>query len=464
MAGRQRIRAHQRTLLAVAAAGALVFGAAPLAAVSAEGPTARTVNGLDVTARVKAVAEPGNPGEEEGAGVTVQTPFVESVTDTVTGSAVELTASSRANVTLAPVAGGDVTTSGGISDFSEGFTMTIEGSIIAKGHDALAEMSMFTSAFNVQEESVPWSVTGTVTMNNSVNGCSQVLFTALIQAATFFEERCGVDDVVPLSGGGLLSPGESQSFALALDADGGFEPDAGTTDAQADFFVRITVGGGACTVTGTPDPDELVGTSGPDVICGLGGDDTITGGGGDDVLAGGPGDDDLLGDAGGDALFGGPGTDRMNGGPGNDTLIGGTGPDNVRGGAGGDEIAGCGGEDVIDGGGGADTVRGAQDPTTDGDAAAPSGIDPADVDCDGRGDQANNLRGGAGADRLTGGPAGDTITGGGGSDVLSGQRGNDTLNARDRTSDRVNGGPGRDSARTDSGDVTSSIEVILRAR
>ena len=49
----------------------------------------------------------------------------------------------------------------------------------------------------------------------------------------------------------------------------------------------------ACTVIGTPGPDELHGTSGSDVICGLAGDDRLVGREGNDILDGGRGDDTL---------------------------------------------------------------------------------------------------------------------------------------------------------------------------
>jgi Ca2+-binding RTX toxin-like protein len=71
-----------------------------------------------------------------------------------------------------------------------------------------------------------------------------------------------------------------------------------------------TLGLGAeCTLTGSPDDDELVGTDGPDRICGLGGNDVLIGLDGDDVLDGGDGDDLLEGGAGADALEGGAGRD-----------------------------------------------------------------------------------------------------------------------------------------------------------
>jgi hypothetical protein len=86
--------------------------------------------------------------------------------------------------------------------------------------------------------------------------------------------------------------------------------------------------GQPCTLTGTPDDDQIQGTSGPDVICGLGGDDQLHGLGGDDVLDGGPGADTLDGGSGTDLLLGGSGEDELLGGDGGDYLNG--GPDGAR--------------------------------------------------------------------------------------------------------------------------------------
>jgi Ca2+-binding RTX toxin-like protein len=95
--------------------------------------------------------------------------------------------------------------------------------------------------------------------------------------------------------------------------------------------------GQACTITGTPDDDQLRGTAGPDVICGLGGDDLLEGVGDDDVLDGGPG---------ADTLDGGGGTDLLFGGSGEDVLLGGDGGDYLNGGPDGAELNGQGGADA----------------------------------------------------------------------------------------------------------------------
>jgi Ca2+-binding RTX toxin-like protein len=92
----------------------------------------------------------------------------------------------------------------------------------------------------------------------------------------------------------------------------------------------------ACTLTGTPDNDQIQGTSGPDVICGLGGDDQLRGLAGDDVLDGGPGADTLDGGSGTDLLLGGSGEDVLLGGDHGDYLNGGPEGALLEGGAGAD--------------------------------------------------------------------------------------------------------------------------------
>ena len=60
--------------------------------------------------------------------------------------------------------------------------------------------------------------------------------------------------------------------------------------------------------------------------------------------------------------------------------------------------------------------------------------------------KADQLVGTAKADVICGLGGGDTITGGPGRDVLLGGSGNDVLHARDGQVDRVDGGPGTDTA------------------
>jgi Ca2+-binding RTX toxin-like protein len=69
------------------------------------------------------------------------------------------------------------------------------------------------------------------------------------------------------------------------------------------------------------------------------------------------------------------------------------------------------------------------------------------------------LFGAAGRDTLRGGSGNDRIVGGPGRDILRGGANRDTLYARDRYTDVVGGGGGRDRAHVDRGrDIVSSIE------
>ena len=61
----------------------------------------------------------------------------------------------------------------------------------------------------------------------------------------------------------------------------------------------------------------------------------------------------------------------------------------------------------------------------------------------------DTVAGGGGQDVILGGPGNDSISGGAGLDVLYGNAGADRLKARDRRSDRVVGGAGRDRASVD---------------
>jgi Ca2+-binding RTX toxin-like protein len=127
------------------------------------------------------------------------------------------------------------------------------------------------------------------------------------------------------------------------------------------------------------------------------------------------------------------------------TIVGTVGPDTLRGTPGPDVICGLGGGDVIRGLGGNDIIyAGPGDDVVDGGAGN-------DV-----------VYGGTGNDRISGGVARDRLTGGPGHDLLLGGPGADMLIARDRSSDTVNGGPGRDRGELNRGlDVRVSVERLV---
>lgn len=195
----------------------------------------------------------------------------------------------------------------------------------------------------------------------------------------------------------------------------------------------------ACTITGTPGPDNLVGTSGPDVICGLGGNDIIFGNGGadelhgqgdNDTLYGNDGNDLMFGGGGDDDMFGGPGGDEMYGGLGNDRMWGGFGAELFSGGDGNDLMVGRFGADDFDGGIGDDTMLGG-----DGNDNFDAGEGNNDVygglgiDTITAGTDNDRLRGGAGSDTITAGDGNNEILAGDGNNVVTSGTGNDYVDA-----------------------------------
>ena len=91
----------------------------------------------------------------------------------------------------------------------------------------------------------------------------------------------------------------------------------------------------------------------------------------------------------------------------------------------------------------------------------PVGIDGGSGDdtlTTGAGD--DTVAGGAGADRISTGPGADRIDGGAGADVLRGGSGADRLRSRDRSTDSVSCGPGRDVALSDAKDWIEPCESV----
>ncbi len=123
------------------------------------------------------------------------------------------------------------------------------------------------------------------------------------------------------------------------------------------------------------------------------------------------------------------------------TVVGTAGNDRILGSRGNDVICGLGGNDVVIGGGGRDLIDGANG------ADRLTGGAGGDLLLGLRGN--DRLAGGAGRDGIGGGAGRDILRGGKGADRLSGRKGPDRLYARDRTRDRVAGGPGRDVGRVD---------------
>ena len=186
---------------------------------------------------------------------------------------------------------------------------------------------------------------------------------------------------------------------------------------------------------GLGDRDDLAEIVGSPTTSG-----NFDGGSGNDTLragdgVGGGGEDPGL--PAGATMIGGPGNDVLEGGPGDDLLDesgrGATGSDTLRAGSGTDTVTYAGRRRGIR----AD-LAGDRDDGQHGERDLIGGVE--------------NLEGGRMADRLTGDRGNNRLVGGGGSDVIRGGRGADNLHAAtddffpgfERTRDRIAGGPGLD--------------------
>src|SRR5215217_6272529 len=330
----------------------------------------------------------------------------------------------------------------------------------------------------------------------------------------------GDDRVVGARGGDTMNGGTGNDVLVWNDGDGS---DVMNGDGNAD---EIEVNGGLTQVdefTIKPNPADptrvrfdrinrglfnLNISAERITVNGLGGDDKVTGEAGLAPLIavtanGGPGADVLNGGDGADLLNGGDDNDTLNGGAGNDRLVGDRGADTMNGGDGEDTTVWNNGDgsDVMNGEAGTDRVEVNGANTAETFTVAPNGA-RAKFDRTSAGAfsldigsaEALDLRalagddtftaspglgallavladGGAGNDTLTGaeetdtflaGSGNDTLTGGEGPDLLDGQDGDDTLRARDGQSDMVRGGPGTDSAQTDTFgvDVVNTVESV----
>jgi Ca2+-binding RTX toxin-like protein len=180
-----------------------------------------------------------------------------------------------------------------------------------------------------------------------------------------------------------------------------------------------------------------------------------------DDLTGGGGNDNLTGSVAANVLDGLAGNDTLSGGEGDDTLLGGAGADVFNGGAGIDAV-------FLSAFGPAPTST-PLDLTVTLDGAANDGApgegdnvqpDVEDVTTDAGND---SITGNDGFNILSAGTGNDTIDAGAGNDVLLGGAGNDTLRARDGYADRVECGPGTDTAVVDTLDTLGGCETVDRA-
>lgn len=118
-------------------------------------------------------------------------------------------------------------------------------------------------------------------------------------------------------------------------------------------------------------------------------------------------------------------------------LVGTNGPDTIKGSSAGDVVFGRDGSDVLDGRSGHDCLVGGAGNDT--------------------------IRGENGNDRLTGGSGADTLVGGAGVNAYDAGPGNDVVDAANGEAELVRCGAGRDKAKVDLRDSTSSCERVTRA-
>ena len=166
------------------------------------------------------------------------------------------------------------------------------------------------------------------------------------------------------------------------------------------------------------------------------------------------------------AILGTDGNETINGTAAPESIYARAGNDIVNAGPGDDELDGGPGADVLNGGDGVDVVSysGAAPLTVTLDGAADDGAAGegdnvgGDVEDIIGADGDDKLLGNAAANTLDGGAGDDRITGGAGADMLVGGDGSDTIDARDGVADRVDCGPGEDTARLDRGDASAKCE------
>jgi Ca2+-binding RTX toxin-like protein len=225
--------------------------------------------------------------------------------------------------------------------------------------------------------------------------------------------------------------------------------------------VRVTDNGlgGAVTVTGSVNNDQISGSAFDDILDGAGGNDSLNGLGGNDTASyaaagagvtvklavtgaqdtGGAGIDtlasfdNLAGSAFDDELRGNGGNNRLAGADGDDVLRGGTGDDTLEGGDGGDVLAGESGADAMAGGDGNDIydVNSGGDTVTE---LADEGIDTvrSSRTTYALGDNVENLSFvGVGNFSGTGNTLDNTITSSAGNDTIDGAGGSDTASYAD---------------------------------
>jgi Ca2+-binding RTX toxin-like protein len=248
----------------------------------------------------------------------------------------------------------------------------------------------------------------------------------------------GTDEVTIIGGRGRDHLSFNKPTSASLNSD----VDADVTLDGVDVFALeggegndVLDGAGVPRVTiyGEEGDDRLIGGAGRDSLYGDDWDDNTADG--NDTILGGAGDDTLYGFKGADRLVGGDEDDGLRGGIGNDDLVGGPGDDNFFAESSKD------GADDLDGGSGWDSAEYCNRSSNlrvsldgkDNDGGKNEGDDVAP--------NVEEVEGGNGNDQLVGNHQPNTLRGGNGNDVLKGLAGDDGLDDG-LGNDQVVGGPG----------------------
>lgn len=260
-----------------------------------------------------------------------------------------------------------------------------------------------------------------------------------------------------------------------------------TKDGQRNDPDGEDVPGDATGIVGGSGDDVLIGSNDFDYLGGGPGDDTLTGLDGTDTLFGGDGNDDLAAGDGIDFGDGEAGDDRVDGGNGDElSLSGGPGTDTVLGGEGNDAFRSDPGSDDVSGGPGYDRYF-AQSNDYAGDEPRDVSLRLDDVANDGQAGEGDNVRsdiedlsapvvssgtglagqvtvrGDADFNRIGTNNDDDDIDAGAGGDQVNAFAGDDVVSARDGFGDRIDCGPGTDTATVDQLDEVVGCETVNRA-
>ena len=295
---------------------------------------------------------------------------------------------------------------------------------------------------------------GAVTANTSQDGGAGN-DTLRGSSGSFFNFMVGGPGADLLAGGGSANDTVfyfgATDVAVSLDnvANDGA---AGEGDNVLDAVENINTAAGNDTVTGSAANNEISTGAGNDVLDAGAGDDEIFAGAGDDSISGGSGDDQIQANEGADVVRGGDGNDNLS--PGFTDGAVSDGADDLSGGPGTDRAS-------LDTFGGVSSIVTLNDLPDDGIPGANDNYHTDIEDINTAGDAGETIIGSAAGNFLQTGAGNDVIDGRAGNDFLLSREGNDTITARDGFADRIDCGPGTDTAIVDTLDqVSPNCETV----